>query len=74
MLQQVGLIDVQIEDISSAVLAGFADWARAARLGLIRRAPRGGWPGIMLTGMIAGHLHNSRQLSYVLVTATKPSP
>jgi len=68
-LRHAGFTDVRIQDLSAAVLDGFAGWARRQRWVLARVEPLGGWPAIALTGLLADRLHRNRRVAYVLVTA-----
>jgi erythromycin 3''-O-methyltransferase len=66
VLERAGFTDVRTEDLTTAVLAGFARWARAQRWSHVRRAQF----AVPLTGVMAESLVRDGQVRYVLVTAS----
>lgn len=68
-LDEAGLEDVHLEDLSHEVLDGFAD--HVASLGR-RRGP--GWAKISLTARLSRRGASSGALAYLLVSARRPPP
>lgn len=66
VLERAGFTDVRTEDLTTAVLAGFARWARTQRWSHVRRAQF----AVPLTGVMAESVVRDGQLRYVLVTAS----
>jgi len=69
-LEQAGFTAVRFEDLTDAVLRGFARWAGRQRWSPARRAQ---W-SVALTGVMARYLVRSDMVRYVLVTAEVAAP